>query len=173
MADPVQGEGKQSSCTALSGEGRHSHQVQRLATNSLSLLNLISACRVLEVPPQPGAQPHKGSSCSAWNATPGCRAPACPPAAAAAVGGSSSARHVHHLCSVSQAGPRPPAPWKENNGTRPRLANSQLRGGSEAGTEPWGAQHGALVLSTRPGRQHGDCGGPAKNGTALAQGQNI
>lgn len=74
---------------------------------------------------------------------------------------------------VSQAGPRPPAPWKENNGTRPRLANSQLRGGSEAGTEPWGAQHGALALSTRPARQHGDCGGPAKNGTALAQGQSI
>lgn len=78
MADPVQGEGKQSSCTALSGEGRHSHQVQRLATNSLSLLNLISACRVLEVPPQPGAQPHKGSSCSAWNATPGAQGPSVP-----------------------------------------------------------------------------------------------
>lgn len=95
MADPVLGEGKQSSCTASSGEGRHSLQVQRLTTNSLSLLNLTSAHRVLEVPPQPGSQPRKDGSCSAWNAAPGAQGPTLPSCSCC----SSGRQHVHHLCS--------------------------------------------------------------------------
>lgn len=137
------------------GGGRHSLQVQRSATSSLPLLNLISIRRVLEVPPQPGSQPRKGGSCSAWNAAPQCRAPQCPPAAAAAVGGSSSALHVHHLRSCQPG----------------RSSSSSSTAGT--GTKPCGAQHGAVALSTRPARQHSPCGGPAKNSTALAQGRNI
>lgn len=60
------------------GGGRHSLQVQRSATSSLPLLNLISTRRVLEVPPQPGSQPRKGGSCSAWNAAPAVQGPTVP-----------------------------------------------------------------------------------------------